>query len=90
VNYHLPTYYTVAANIQGAGYQTPTPVQLQTIPIALAGRDLMASAATGSGKSTYLNDQLKKRLLTLAYSCLFCNSYYISCDGTFCRDGKRY
>ena len=34
-----------------AGYQTPTPVQLQTIPAALEGRDLMVSSQTGSGKT---------------------------------------
>ncbi len=29
----------------------PTPIQLQAIPLALEGRDLLASAATGSGKT---------------------------------------
>jgi superfamily II DNA/RNA helicase len=34
-----------------AGYQTPTPVQTQTIPAVLDGRDLMVSSQTGSGKT---------------------------------------
>jgi superfamily II DNA/RNA helicase len=34
-----------------AGYDTPTPIQAQAIPSALAGRDLMLSAQTGSGKT---------------------------------------
>jgi superfamily II DNA/RNA helicase len=34
-----------------AGYETATPVQLQAIPPALAGRDLTVSASTGSGKT---------------------------------------
>lgn len=34
-----------------AGYETPTPVQNQAIPEAISGRDLMVSAATGSGKT---------------------------------------
>ena len=34
-----------------AGYITPTPVQAQSIPEALAGRDLMVSSQTGSGKT---------------------------------------
>jgi len=38
-------------NIRRAGYTTPTPVQQNAIPIILAGRDLMASAQTGSGKT---------------------------------------
>ncbi len=38
---------TVAAE----GYTEPTPVQAQAIPIVLAGRDLLASAQTGTGKT---------------------------------------
>uniref|UniRef100_A0A7S3K595 RNA helicase n=1 Tax=Aureoumbra lagunensis TaxID=44058 RepID=A0A7S3K595_9STRA len=34
-----------------AGYASPTPVQAAVIPIAIAGRDVCASAATGSGKT---------------------------------------
>lgn len=41
------------ANIAAEGYQTPTPVQMQTMPVALSNRDMMACAATGSGKSIY-------------------------------------
>ncbi len=33
------------------GYDTPTPIQLQAIPVILAGRDLMAAAQTGTGKT---------------------------------------
>jgi ATP-dependent RNA helicase RhlE len=33
------------------GFTEPTPVQIAAIPAALAGRDVLASAATGSGKS---------------------------------------
>jgi ATP-dependent RNA helicase RhlE len=34
-----------------AGYQQPTPIQAQTIPPALAGRDVIGCAATGTGKT---------------------------------------
>eukprot|EP00741_Cyanophora_paradoxa_P007034 tig00001071_g6806.t1 len=34
-----------------AGFQTPTAVQMQAIPIVLAGRDVIACAPTGSGKT---------------------------------------
>ncbi|WP_346694439.1 DEAD/DEAH box helicase [uncultured Alistipes sp.] len=33
------------------GYQTPTPIQQQAIPPALAGRDLLGCAQTGTGKT---------------------------------------
>ena len=33
------------------GYETPTPVQAQTLPIALEGRDCIGQAPTGTGKT---------------------------------------
>ena len=33
------------------GYQTPSPIQLQAIPAVLEGRDVMAAAQTGTGKT---------------------------------------
>ena len=37
--------------LETLGYKTPTPIQLQAIPAVLAGRDLMAAAQTGTGKT---------------------------------------
>src|ERR1051325_5973374 len=33
------------------GYEQPTPIQTEAIPLALAGRDLIGSAQTGTGKT---------------------------------------
>jgi ATP-dependent RNA helicase RhlE len=37
--------------VQEQGYDTPTPVQAQAIPIVLSGHDLLAGAQTGTGKT---------------------------------------
>ena len=47
----LPTFLQ---NVQRAGYTKPTPIQKHAIPAILAGRDLMACAQTGSGKTVSL------------------------------------
>ncbi|XP_015277774.1 PREDICTED: probable ATP-dependent RNA helicase DDX59 [Gekko japonicus] len=38
-------------NLKKSGYEVPTPVQMQMIPVGLQGRDIMATADTGSGKT---------------------------------------
>ena len=37
--------------VRAAGYITPTPIQLRGIPLVLAGRDIIGSAQTGTGKT---------------------------------------
>ncbi|MCK7566844.1 ATP-dependent RNA helicase DbpA [Marinobacter xestospongiae] len=39
------------SNLKDLGYQQPTPIQAAALPPALAGRDLIATAKTGSGKT---------------------------------------
>ncbi|WP_369977012.1 DEAD/DEAH box helicase [Xanthomonas bundabergensis] len=46
------------------GYETPTPIQLQAIPLALAGHDLMAGAQTGTGKTAAFGLPLLQHLGT--------------------------
>jgi ATP-dependent RNA helicase RhlE len=41
----------IKAGIVTAGYQTPTPIQEQTIPAILSGRDVLGLAQTGTGKT---------------------------------------
>ena len=41
----------IVASVAALGYEEPTPVQRETIPLLLAGRDLLGQAATGTGKT---------------------------------------
>ncbi|XP_027884624.1 putative ATP-dependent RNA helicase DDX59 isoform X1 [Xiphophorus couchianus] len=41
----------LSGNLKKAGYEAPTPVQMQMVPVGLTGRDVIASADTGSGKT---------------------------------------
>src|SRR5688500_20182572 len=45
------------------GYTTPTPVQTQSIPVVLSGRDLLAKAQTGTGKTAAFGLPMIDRLL---------------------------
>lgn len=42
---------TLNGNLKKAGYEAPTPIQMQMVPVGLTGRDVIASADTGSGKT---------------------------------------
>ncbi len=44
------------------GYDTPTPIQAQAIPLVLEGRDLMGSAQTGTGKTAGFTLPILQRL----------------------------
>jgi superfamily II DNA/RNA helicase len=41
----------VQAAIEAAGYTIPTPIQIQAIPVAMTGRDVLGIAQTGTGKT---------------------------------------
>lgn len=47
----LALHPDVARAIEGLGFMAPTPVQAQAIPLLQAGRDVLAQAQTGTGKT---------------------------------------
>ena len=49
-----------------AGYTTPTPIQLQAIPLILEGLDVMGGAQTGTGKTAGFALPILQKLLPLA------------------------
>src|SRR5512134_858020 len=48
--------------VSDLGYDTPTPIQQHAIPPVLAGRDLLAAAQTGTGKTAGFVLPLLQRL----------------------------
>lgn len=54
------------AAVEKLGFSNPTPVQLASIPAAMEGRDLLATAMTGSGKTAAFLLPIVHRLLTEA------------------------
>src|SRR6187401_2591711 len=48
---HLGLSPKVLSAVEAAGYTTPTPIQVQAIPAAVARRDVLGIAQTGTGKT---------------------------------------
>ena len=49
--HHLGLEPELCRAVADEGYEQPTPVQAESIPLVLAGRDLLAGAQTGTGKT---------------------------------------
>jgi ATP-independent RNA helicase DbpA len=58
----LPLSPAALANLQVLGYTVMTPIQAASLPLALAGHDLIAQAQTGSGKTAAFGLALLARL----------------------------
>src|ERR1700704_5109770 len=53
----------IVSALTALGYEEPTPIQLQTIPSLIAGRDLLGQAATGTGKTAAFALPLIQRIV---------------------------
>ena len=56
----------VLAAIEDLGYETPSPIQAETIPLLLEGRDVVGLAQTGTGKTAAFAVPALSRLAELA------------------------
>ena len=55
---------SLAFGVQQMGYENPTPIQAQAIPQVLAGKDVIGSAQTGTGKTAAFALPILQRLAT--------------------------
>jgi superfamily II DNA/RNA helicase len=60
----------LTTGIANVGYTTPTPIQTQAIPNIMAGRDVMALAQTGTGKTASFALPILHRLLRGQTGCI--------------------
>ena len=58
----LTLHPSTLQNLQALGYTQMTPIQAASLPLTLAGRDLIAQASTGSGKTAAFGLPLLERL----------------------------
>ena len=60
---HLKLHAELLAGLRDLGFTQPTPIQTDAIPPALEGRDLLACAMTGSGKTVAFLLPIVQRLM---------------------------
>ena len=53
---------SLVSALDAAGYTTPTPIQAETIPLVLSGRDVLGQAQTGTGKTAAFALPLLQRI----------------------------
>lgn len=62
----LPLHETLQKGLQGAGFEFCTPIQAQSLPLLLEGKDVAGQAQTGTGKTIAFLLATFQRLLTTA------------------------
>jgi ATP-dependent RNA helicase RhlE len=61
---------SVMAGIRALGYATPTPIQIQAIPLIMQGRDVIGLAQTGTGKTAAFVLPILHRLISGPRACV--------------------
>ena len=56
---------TILQAVRDSGYETPTPIQAQAIPIILNGKDMLGCAQTGTGKTAAFALPILQRLTSI-------------------------
>ena len=57
---------SILATLVELGYEEPTPIQREAIPILLSGRDILGQAATGTGKTAAFALPIVQHVASLA------------------------
>jgi ATP-dependent RNA helicase DbpA len=63
----LPIQKSMLQNLASLGYDEMTPIQANSLPLILAGTDVIAQAKTGSGKTAAFGIGLLSRLLVTSF-----------------------
>jgi len=58
------------ANVKSKGFEIPTPIQTEAIPVVMAGKDVLGTAQTGTGKTAAFALPILHRLQDQARGCL--------------------
>ena len=53
---------SIVRALTALGYEEPTPIQTETIPALIAGKDVLGQAATGTGKTAAFSLPILQRL----------------------------
>jgi ATP-independent RNA helicase DbpA len=64
----LPLNHSMLQNLTSLGYNEMTPIQAHSLPLILAGTDVIAQAKTGSGKTAAFGIGLLSRLAVTSFS----------------------